>query len=142
MSKINDQYQLNQYEQESADETEIHPGRTKSSVFVLGDEKRSDNSSDEHQIFQSPESDEKNSLKTIPIARSVTLLPVLNSGSGIFGTLHSDHHKGHKEKEQGHGETQTIDRQIADSGPAINFERIGHEEGGVTRRAVAERHFL
>lgn len=53
MGKVDYKNELNHYEEESSDQPEIHPGFAER---AFGYEKRTDNTADYDQIFQSPKS--------------------------------------------------------------------------------------
>ena len=92
VSKVHDQNQLDQNEEEAANHAKVHPDRTKGAV---GDEERSYNPRQEQEELQTPKS-------------------VLDGGPGVPGAPDAHHHNGQDEKEESDGKADAVDGQIAD----------------------------
>ncbi len=83
MREVDDEDQLDEDEEESADEADVHPNLSEGAVG--GDEEGADHGRDYHQVLDAPE-------------------PVLDPGPGVVGAADPDHEQGHEQEEQRHDE--------------------------------------
>ena len=100
--KVDDQDELDQDEEESANQAEPHPDSAEGAVW---DPEGGDHAGDDDKILDTPE-------------------PVLDPRSGVIGGLDVDHEDAHYKEEQSDDETKSVDRLVTHCSLTVKLDII------------------